>query len=690
MHTRAGRPPICRKCLSFVLPIALCPAVAHTQEATTLPPVEVVGKYDDATGLWDAASQGAITREGIARRPLLRPGEVLEGVPGMIVTQHSGDGKANQYFLRGYNLDHGTDFATWVAGMPVNMPTHAHGQGYTDLGFLIPELISGVRFGKGPYFAEDGDFSSVGTARIGYANRLPSSIATVTAGSFDYARALLAGSPVLGPGNLLYALEYQTADGPWDVPSNFGKYNGVLRYVQSGADWDFNVTGMAYRADWTATDQIARRAVDQGLIGRFGSLDPSAGGSSRRYSLSTEWRRSRDGVTDTAAAYAIRSRLNLFSNFTYFLDDPVNGDQFEQAEERTVFGAHGSRAWATSWDGRSMVNTLGLQARRDRIDPVALYATAGRERLSTTREDRVTQSSVAPYVSNAIEWTPWLRSLAGLRADFYRFDVDADIPENAGDRSDSIVSPKLSLVFGPWAQTEYFANFGRGFHSNDARGTTITVDPKTGDPARQVDPLVRTTGYEIGARTQAVRGLLASVALWRLDQDSELLFVGDAGTTEASRPSRRTGVELLLQYVPLRWLAFDATAAFTRARFDDDDPAGDYIPGAPDRIASAGVTVDGLNGWFGALRWRYFGPRPLIEDGSVRSSSTSLVNGRVGYVVNRQIRVFLDVFNLFDREADDIAYFYTSQLRNEAAPVDDIHFHPVERRAFRVSVTASF
>jgi outer membrane receptor protein involved in Fe transport len=474
------------------------------------------------------------------------------------------------------------------------------------------------------------------------------------------------------------------------VPINLGKYNGVLRWSRSGAGWGFNVTGMAYKADWTATDQIPRRAVDTRQIGRFGSLDPTDGGSTQRYSLSSEWRREGAGYLDTASLYAIRSRFNLFSNFTYALDDPVYGDQFEQAERRDTYGGQAARAWQTAWGGRDMANTLGVQVRRDRLNPVALYSTVGRERLAVTREDRVTQTTLAPFASSAIAWTPWLRSVAGIRADHYRFSVDADIPANAGSRSDAIVSPKLTLVFGPWAHTEYFVNYGRGFHSNDARGTTISVDPRTLQQVERVRPLVRSEGYEAGARTQLGRTLLASIALWRLDMDSELLFVGDAGTTEPSRPSRRTGVELLAQYLPSRWLAFDATVAFTRARFTNADPAGDYIPGAPDRVASAGMTVTAPGGWFGAVRWRYFGPRPLVEDGTVRSPSTSLVNARLGYQVRGNVRAFVDVFNLFDRKDDDIAYFYTSQLRGEAGPVDDVHFHPVEPRSVRVSLAASF
>jgi len=257
--------------------------LARADEPIRVPPIEVIGRYENEVGVWDSASEGAVTREGVEKRPLLRDGEVLEAVPGMAVTQHSGDGKANQYFLRGYNLDHGTDFATWVAGMPVNMPTHAHGQGYTDLNFLIPELISRIVYQKGPYYAENGDFSSVGSARIGYVNRLPTNIALLTGGSFEYGRLLLAGTPELGEGNLLYGFEYQQNNGPWVNPANFAKYNGVLGYSQGTSANGFSVTAMAYKASWNSTDQIPQRAVDSGLIGFYGAIDPTDGGNSSRY-----------------------------------------------------------------------------------------------------------------------------------------------------------------------------------------------------------------------------------------------------------------------------------------------------------------------------------------------------------------------------------------------------------------------
>ena len=667
--------------------LASAPAFSHEEE---LEAVVVTGKYNNDVGIWDSASQGAVTAEGIALRPLLRTGEVLESIPGMIVTQHSGDGKANQYFMRGYNLDHGTDFSTWIAGMPVNMPTHAHGQGYTDLNFLIPELIQRITYNKGPYFAEDGDFSSVGSARIAYANALPASIASLTAGSFGFRRAVVAGSPDFGPGHLLYGADLEHNDGPWENPNNAKKTSGVLRYSQGTAANAFSVTGMAYTANWNSTDQIPRRALDAGLLSRFGAVDPSDGGRSSRYSLSADWRQSEGNVSRNASVYAIRSKLDLYSNFTYFMNDPVNGDQFHQAERRSVAGGTFSQTWTGKVGSHPTLTTVGLQVRQDSMSPVALYNTVSRQQLGVVREDTVRVRSIAPYVSNTFEWTEWFKTIAGLRSDHYSFDVNSDNPANSGKAGASMLSPKISLAFGPWGKTEYFLNWGRGFHSNDARGTTITVDPATGAAASRVNPLVRTTGYEAGLRSQPFENLTTSVALWTLNQASELIFTGDAGTTEPSRASHRTGVEWLVQYQPKTWIAFDATAAFTRARFSDFDPAGPYIPGAPDRVFSAGITLDSKSGWFGGARWRYFGPRPLIENNSARSNATSIVNARVGYAFDKKTKLSLDVYNLFNAKSNDVDYFYQSQLRGEVAPVSDIHFHPVESRAMRLTLTANF
>lgn len=686
---------------------ALSAGVAAQEPAATVPstqldPVVVQGNYNNSIGSSDAASQGTVTSKLIENRPTLRPAEVLEFVPGVIVSQHSGDGKANQYYLRGFNLDHGTDFATFVDAMPVNMPTHAHGHGYSDLNWLIPELVDRINYRKGPYYAEEGDFASAGAAHIRLVDTLPRGIGSITFGENGYRRGLLANSGALGDGQLLYALEAGHNDGPWDNPENFRRLNGVLRYSFGDAQTRSVITAMGYSAKWSSTDQIPKRAVDQGLIGRFGALDPTDGGETSRYSLSYDLTHKIDDGSFKFSAYAVQSRLNLFSNFTFFLENPVdldptvaNGDQFEQAERRKVVGLNTSRSWNTSFGGREVINTLGAQVRHDRLDPVGLYGNVARQRVSTTQESRVRETSVGVYGENATQWLPWLRSVAGLRFDRFAFDVDSSIPQNSGKKNDSIASPKLSLIFGPWSKTEYFANYGYGYHSNDARGATAKVAAKDPTVAVQaVDPLVRSKGGELGLRTELVPGLQSSLALWHLKLDSELLFVGDAGETEPNRASKRYGIEWNNHYVVRPWLLFDLDLAASRARFSEDDPdptVGNHIPGAVNRVASLGVTVTDLGPWFGQFQVRYFGPRPLIEDNSVRSSATTLAYLRVGYKVSTDVKLALDVFNLFDRKASDIDYYYPSRLQGEPADgVDDIHFHPVEPRSLRLTLTANF
>ncbi|MGK5065906.1 TonB-dependent receptor [Janthinobacterium sp. RT4P48] len=652
--------------------------------------VRVAGHYDNAVGTSDAASQGVITTELIVNRPALRTGELLEFVPGLIVTQHSGDGKANQYFLRGFNLDHGTDFATYVDGMPVNMRTHAHGQGYSDLNFLIPELVQRIDYKKGPYFAGEGDFASAGSARIRLADKLPQGQASLSIGQHGYLRGVVADSLDAGSGTLLFGLEMNRNNGPWDVPESVRKYSGVLRYSQGTQDDGFSVTGMAYKNSWNATDQVPLRAVESGLIGRFGSLAPSDGGDTSRYSLSYALRKRTQNRLFEFDAYVIRSQLELNSDFTYFLADAQQGDQFQQSERRTVAGVNASESWTTELAGLAMRNKLGVQARFDRLSPVGLYNTVERIRHSTVREDRVRESSVGVYGENTLQWLPWLRSVAGLRYDAYRFNVASSIEGNSGTANDHVVSPKLSLIFGPWSKTEFFVNYGKGFHSNDARGTTQTRLPD-GEASTPVTPLVPTKGMELGARTEWLPGLQSSLALWRLDIASELLFVGDAGETEASRASRRHGIEWNNHYIAAPWLLFDLDLAASRSRYTENDPAGNYIPGSIDKVASFGVTVTDQGPWSGAFQLRYFGPRPLIEDNSVRSASTTLAYARVAYQLNRKTRVSLDVFNLFDKRASDIDYYYASRLPGEAAEgVNDRHFHPVEPRSVRLTLAYAF
>ena len=553
--------------------------------ARTLDEVTVVGRRLNLVGEAISASEGSVGQAELAARPLLRSGDLLEFVPGLVATQHSGSGKANQYFLRGFNLDHGTDFATSVDAMPVNMRTHGHGQGWTDLNFLIPQTVEELSYRKGTYYADVGDFSSSGSARFRVADDVAEGIAELTVGEYGYRRGVLVDSVESGGGDLLYAVELQSFDGPWDdIDEDVEKINLTLRHSKEMGGGRAHLMVMAYDNAWNSQDQIPQRAVNSGLISPFGSIDPSVGGEASRYSVSGGWNGAAFGGELRAELYAIDAYLDLFSNFTYLLGDAVNGDQFEQVDDRRVYGFELSQQWQS---GRSRWR-VGADGRFDDIDSVGLFRTRQRERVSTVREDGVEEDSVGLHVANEFRFNDRLRTYVGLRYDAFDFDVEArSLPENSGEADDAATSLKASVIYQPLDAMELYASYGQGFHSNDARGTTIRLDPSSGGPVDRVDPLVSSDGAELGARLHFSDRLQATVAAWTLRLDSELLFVGDAGNTEAGRPSRRDGVELGLYWFGSENLSAEIEASYTDSKFRDEDPVGDEIPGSVQASARA-------------------------------------------------------------------------------------------------------
>ena len=695
--------------------------------------ITIFERADSQVGIADSASQGNIGQAQLKYRPLTRPAEILETVPGLIATQHSGEGKANQYFLRGFNLDHGTDFLTQIEGVPVNQLSHSHGQGWTDTNFLIPELVETLDYKKGNHYAENGDFSSTGSANIRYFNSLPETIAKYTGGSFDYHRGLVAGSHALGDGNILYAGEAVHNNGPWTIGNQYWKFNGVLRYSVEHDDSGWSVTGMAMKSDWQSTDQIPLAALQNGLVGRFDALDPTDGGSSQRYSLTGEWhQRDADGETKLIA-YSVYNTLSLFSNFTFFLDnnettptipgiqdcsrlgtmlgkgqfDPsifnTCGDQFGQPDDRWTTGFKGSHTFFHTIGDAESETTFGVQVRNDNVQN-ALTKTHGQKQYDITRADTLWVTSIAGYAENKTRWNDWFRSTLGVRLDGFRFDVNnsrgtgnTPFPANEGDRYDGLASPKLSLAFGPWANTEFYLNGGMGYHSNDARGVLTVQDPS--DPSGQTSaeratPLVRTYSAEIGMRSTWFKGLQSTLAIWWLDIDSELVFVGDAGTTDAGNPSRRYGLEFANYYSPNEWLTFDADFSFSHARFRNLPSGQNHIPGSVETVIAAGATFhDVFGGFFGGPRLRYFGPRDLEETGKFKSNDTLLVSAILGYEVNKNLSFQAEVYNILNREDDGITYFYESRYPNNNGGFtqgDGFHFHPVEPVSFRMGFTAKF
>jgi len=671
--------------LLSLLPLIVSLPALPAAEPVTLEEQVIFGKAEDLLGIAPSATKGQASAEELVDRPLLRRGELLEAVPGVIITQHSGGGKANQYFLRGFNLDHGTDFGIYLDQMQVNLRTHAHGQGWADINFIIPELIGGLDYRKGPYFADLGDLSSAGEANYHLVDSLEQGIASITLGEDDYYRAFVGDSFDLGDGKLTLGVEYSHENGPWDQGDNYRRLNAVAKYHEGTATDFWSITGMYYNGEWEATDQVAQRAIRNGGIGRFGRLSDDEGGETARASLQLLRQWKTGNATTRISSYAGYYDLNLFSNFTYFLDDPVRGDQFEQQDKRWFFGTKASRTWDYEIAGRQSSTLLGIDTRSDFQDGVGLYKTEARRRFRTVREDDVQESSLGVFAEQNIQIAEKVRLTAGLRADVFRFDVESDNPDNTDDDWDGIVSPKIGAVFGPWAETEIYLNGGLGFHSNDARGVTIATDPNTGESADPADALIRTKGAEIGLRTQAVPNFTTTLGLWYLESDSELVYVGDAGSSEAGPGSRRYGLELATYYRPAPWFTVDSELALSHARFKD---AGDEdrIPGSIDTMWSGGISVGAAEGFFGSLRGRFFAPRPLEETGEIESKSSFTLNARAGYR-KKNWEVAVDVLNLLDRDNNDIEYYYESQLRGESAPVADVHLHPAEPRTVRVSMT---
>ena len=695
-------------------PTQVVASTNNTQSVTRLPDVIVTGRQDSLLGIAGSATQGTTGAAQLADRPILRTGEILETVPGVIITQHAGGGKANQYFLRGFNLDHGTDFAVFLDDMPLNLPSHAHGEGYADMNIVIPELVERIDYEKGPYYADVGNYGSAGNAHLVFYQTLPQDFVTVEGGMYGYERGVFGFSQKLGSGNLLYGGEAYHDDGPWVNPDDYRKFNGLLTYSQGNDVNGFSVTARGYYGIWNSSDQIA---ASFGQTNFFGAINPTDGGDSQRFSLQAEWHRQSENSETKITVYGFYYYLDLFSDFTYFLTDTNKGDQFEQQDQREVAGLDAHHTLFNQWWGREVENTFGLQVRNDWINN-GLYQTE--DRVRTTKTDSQNDGSTLPadtdvndltdtqvgiYYENKIQWAEKFRSVAALRGDLDYFNVTSlNNPTNSGTASTFLPSPKLSLIFGPWDKTEYYVQAGYSFHSNDGRGATQTQEPISADypnggATAKIPALVQTYGAEIGARTLIIPKLQSTLSLWYLHSDSELLQDGDTGGTVASeQPSNRYGVEWANFYTLTKHLTFDLDAADSIARFTSVDaadaapgsPGGEDVPEAVGVVVSAGVTLHDWHGFSSSLRLRYFGPRDLTSDGIYKSSETILLNAEAGYQINKIWRISIEVLNLLDRRDHDIDYAYTSRVTPTDQPAFQDVFHPVEPIQVRVGLTARF
>jgi hypothetical protein len=754
--------------------------------------INVQGREDDLIGIAESGTQGTVGATEIQDRPILRSGEVLETVPGLIITQHAGGGKANQYYLRGFNLDHGTDIAIFLDDMPLNLPSHAHGEGYSDMNTVIPEFVKRVDFEKGPYYANVGDFGSAASTRMEFFKTLPENFFKVEGGAHTYGRAVFGASQKLGSGNLLYGGEEYYYDGPWTHPDAYNKINGLLTYSRGDDADGAIITARAYHGKWNSSDQIPVTAQVNPTsstpygVGYFGTINPTDGGHSQRYSLQGEGHRQGTNSESRIAAYVFYYDMVLFSDFTYYLVDHNRGDQFEQQDRRWVGGLDAHHTIFSKLYGRKMSNTFGLQLRNDWINN-GLYRTENRKRTiktdysatgisfnnticntytstvsisvdggapatfpsacpalsPTTERDNFTDMIGSAYVENKLRWANKFRSVVALRGDDDKFVVTSlaypsdilTLPDgatttvnaaNSGSASKFLPSPKASLIFGSWANTEFYLQGGFGFHSNDGRGATQQVEPVSPDNPyhgtlnTKITPLVQTKGGEISVRTVAVPHLQSTLALWYLRSNSELLQDGDTGGTSASeQSSNRYGLEWANYYTPTEHLAIDFDISDSRAQFtqidpDDatqyvtnssitingisvgsfyaqqSDPGGKLVPEAVRVVISSGITLHDYQGFSSSLRLRYFGPRDLTSDGPYQSSQTVLLNGEVGYQFFKKWHIAAEFLNMLDRKDADIDYAYVYQIAPTAAPGFGRVNHPTEPFLLRFALGRSF
>lgn len=682
-------------------PASVPAPVAAPVEEGTLPDgvwgLEVRGVSERAP--LTAASSSLVRARDFLLRPLPRPADILMLVPGLFVAQHAGGGKANQYFLRGFDADHGTDVLLMVDGVPANMVSHGHGQGYADLHFVIPELIETLEVAKGPYFAEHGDFATAGAFNMVTRRRVEESSLSLAAGGFaspgralSTARSLVITSPTVGSVETLLAGEAYTTNGPFENAEGLIRYNlfgKATRPLENGGAVSLSFSG--YSAGWNASGQLPEREIEAGRLDPFGFIDPTEGGSTQRNSLRAAYDISNADGDLQLMGYLTQYRFRLYSNFTFFSRDPNNGDQIEQTDDRTTAGVKGSYRFTRRILDRAWESTIGLELRSDRIDN-GLFTSAARERLAPTVDADISQASFALYAREEVALLPWLRAVLGLRGDYFGFDVNdrlEDLSSTGGGTSgvaqDFLLSPKLSLIASLRPDLSFFANAGYGYHSNDARGAVRQADPVT--------PLSPALGGELGLRALPWESLELALVAFFLALDSETVWVGDEGVTEANGPTLRRGLELETRARLLPWLFADLDATLTEGTFVQNAGNADAIALAPRVLVSGGLSARHPSGLSGRLGVYHIGDRPATEDEFLIAQGFTRLDLSGAYRVGR-LELGVDIQNLLNTSWREAQFANVSRLASEtdasACPSDtraveeggvfigceDVHFTP--------------
>ena len=689
--------------------------------AVTVSGVLVTASRVDLLGKAVTASQGKVTEEELKLRPSYRIGQLLESVPGLVVTAHSGEGKAYQYLTRGFNLDHGTDIANFIDDEPINRPTNAHGQGYSDLNFIIPQVLDGLEYAKGPYYPSIGDFGDVASVRLRVADEIPDQIIGSAGTLGDYS--------VYVGGTHELSRRRPRLRRPSSTPTSTGRSFPATTSANTPAS---PATATARRPTATMSPCSTTRAPacspqtspcgpsQEGLIGRYGTLDPTDGNRSERLSISSHYAVEVDDWAFTTNAYYVRSRQTLWNNFTHFLEDHVNGDQEQQDETRDLAGGAAAFKLKSTFGSITSATTIGVQGRYDgifvdrrhtlmrevldyceQLQPDGLTAVKYNVGLPYCSQDLVKLHDVGLYVENKTVWTGWLRTDVGVREEFYggsdlNLTPGRPFSKSPFTQNVTMFQPKGSLVLGPWRKTEIYVSAGQGFHSDDIRGVSGTV-PLEGlqGNATAAPFLVKADGGEVGMRTDIIPRTQIQFAAFYIRLNSEFVYDQDQGEDQAGPPSKRDGVEFSAQYRPFHWLELNTDLSFSHARFDTSNlaaygDAGPYIPLAPDFVGAFGVLVDNLGPWYGGLQVRILGSYPLVSDNTERDAGYSETNVNVGYKINSRLKVQAEVFNLFDVKANAAAFYYVTDIHDGLGPTADHQFHPLEPISGRFTVTATF
>ncbi|RKE94795.1 TonB-dependent receptor [Ichthyenterobacterium magnum] len=613
-----------------------------------------------------------ISRLDLKITPVSSSQEVLRKVPGLFIGQHAGGGKAEQIFLRGFDIDHGTDVSISVDGIPVNMVSHAHGQGYSDLHFVIPETVNKIDFGKGAYYASEGDFNTAGYVNFKTKDYLKQSQISVSAGQFNTLRTV-------GLFNLLentknqnayVAMEYIATDGPFKSPQNFNRINLFGKYVMYSPENDkLTLTASHFTSRWDASGQIPQREVDNGNIARFGAIDDTEGGTTKRTNFNITFNKFISKNTKLSAnAFYSHYAFELYSNFTFFLEDPVNGDQIKQKENRNIFGANTTLNYTTYLGNTELNLTTGLGVRHDTTDDVELSRTLNRTTtLQNIQLGDINQTNIDVFVNAEFELGKF-KIAPALRLDYFKFLYNNQLQTNYQTQSETktILSPKLNFYYNTKDNLQLYLKSGIGFHSNDAR----VVVANGGE-----DVLPRSYGADLGTVWKPFPKLVVNSALWYLFLEQEFVYVGDAGIVEPSGKTRRYGLDLGLRYQINDWLFLDSDATLTNARSIDDLNGQDYIPLAPDFTLTTGLSVSDLNNFSGGLRFRYLDNRPANEDNSIMAEGYFVTDFNINYKM-KNLTLGLAVENLFNVDWNETQFATESRLQNETQSVEEIHFTP--------------